>query len=529
MTRHPSMRSDEGASALSRLAAPSVVRAKAAARQMRRADILIDRGRLSDALEACRRALDEDPGRADIYAKIGALAGVLKQPQTSRDALEIAATLDPHDPTVLCNLGAALRELGHPREAVDRLQASLRLDAAQPSGWYNLAVALSDQARWQDAVACYRRALQGAPRHGKAAAGMASALLSLGEIGAAIDVARQALAAAPDIAELHIALADALLAAGQLAEGWREYEWRWRVPDMAAAHRHAGLKLWQGQPLQGRTLLVHAEQGFGDLLQMCRYIPLIAGAGHIILEVPRSLTRLLATLPSSPGIGRTIAAIGADLPPADLQCPIMSLPAACGTKRPADVPAAIPYLHPDPEDVARWQDRLAGVTGPRIGLCWNSGGRPDLISRIMQARKSIQPALLAPLAAVPGCRFVSLQIGQHPVDLPPGLPLIDYAPLVRDFADTAALIATLDLVITVDTAVAHLSGAIGAPTWVLNRADADWRWSRTALPSPWYPAMRQFRQERQGDWGGVITAVTAALEHYQPDPTRLQHGADAAG
>ena len=477
--------------------------------------MLAGRGRLDDALEACRQALDADPGLIEVYRRIGALAILSRQHQVAVDALEIALALEPLDTDALCNIGAALRELGRPDQARARLEQALRIDPGLPSVWFNLGVIHADAARWHDAAACYRRTLRDLPRHEKAAAGLALALLGLGRPAEAVAVARQALSSAPEAAQLHSCLAQALLAGGELAEGWREYEWRWQIPELAANRRHAGRPPWHGQPLDGRRLLLHAEQGLGDNLQMCRYLPLIRGAGHIVLEVQAPLVRLLRTLPHPDGTPVDVVERGGVLPPFDLQCPMMSLPLACGTALPADVPAMTPYLGSTPEDAAAWRHRLRDVPGLKVGLCWASGRSPELVKRILHARKSIPLAALAPLGLVRGCSFVSLQKGEAAAELgspPAALRVIDLTAAIADFADTAALMANLDLVLTVDTAVAHLAGALGAPVWLLNRADADWRWSQAQEQAPWYPTLRQFRQPVNGDWTGVVARVGEALQ-----------------
>jgi Flp pilus assembly protein TadD len=487
---------------------------KLAARLLRRSDILIDRGRFDAALETCRQALEADPANAEIYRRIGGLAVMLKQPRAAVEALEIALQLDASDAAALCNMGAALRELGRADEARKCLQTSTRANPGHPSGWFNLGVVYADLARWSDAAACYKRALQGEPRHAKAASGWSTALRALGRFGEAINVARQALLWAPDVPELHISLSEALLANGELEAGFAENEWRWRVPAWANARRHTQVPPWRGEALQGRRLLVHAEQGFGDQLQMCRFVSHIPDASEIILEVPAPLTRLLSSLATPSGTSLQVVLQGGDLPDHDLQCPIMSLPMACGIAKPRDVPSQAPYLHATPSDVAVWQARVRDVPGVRVGLCWSSGVRPDLASRIVQARKSVPFSMLAPLSSIENCSFVSLQAGHPAAELqsPSTRPkVLDFAAHLQDFADTAALVECLDLVITVDTAVAHLAGALGRPVWLLNRCDADWRWSVFQDCSPWYPTLRQFRQPEPGAWAEVINEVHGNL------------------
>ncbi len=485
---------------------------KAAARLLRRADILSGRGRLEEALEVCRQALTADQGLVEIYRRIGALCVLLHQPQAAVDALDIALALEPGDTAALSNLGAALRALGRPQDAVQRLLAALQIGQT-PSAWFNLGIAYADLSRWEDAVVCHRRVLQAAPTHHRAAAALGLALVALGRATEASGVLEQALATAPQQAQLHTVLAQALLMRGDLARGWREFEWRWAVPGNVANHRHAGHPLWLGEPLAGRRLLLHAEQGLGDTLQMCRYVPSVRDAAHVVLEVQPGLARLLETLAAPSGATLQVVPRGAPLPPFDLQTPMMSLPLACGSRRPEDVPRQVPYLRAVADDVARWARELPAGPGRRIGLCWSSGVRPDLVSRIIHARKSMPLALLAPLAGVAECRFVSLQKGEASVELrAPPFEILDCSGLMTDFAQTAAAIRNLDLVITVDTAVAHLAGALGAPVWLLNRHDADWRWSNAHRDAPWYPTLRQFRQPAPGDWAGVVEHVAAALK-----------------
>jgi Tfp pilus assembly protein PilF len=486
---------------VSRLRADQGADRKLAARLVRRADILIDRGRHADALDACRQAIAADAGCIAAYRHIGALCLLLDQPQAACDALDIVLALAPGDTDALSNAGAALRWLGRPAEARQRLEAALRINPGLAPAWFNLGLAQADMQNWAESVACHARALQLAPRHAKAAGGMAASLLCLGRAAESAACARQALRWAPQAAELHVCLAEALLSLGDLTHGWADYEWRWLVPGRVP-NPYQAAPLWRGETLAGRRLLVHAEQGFGDVIQMCRYVPLIRGADAIVFEVPRALLRLFRTL-AMPA-GAALVARGDALPAFDVQCPTMSLPLACGAKIPADVP----YLHAAPAGVAVWQARLAGSTGVRVGLCWQSGVRPDLFNRLVQTRKSVPLPALAPLADVAGCSFVSLQTEADFSGAPPGLRIADHAGALSDFADTAALMACLDLVVTVDTAVAHLAGAMGVPVWLLNRFDADWRWCG---PATWYSTVRQFRQATPGDWAGMMAAVADAL------------------
>ena len=269
--------------------------------------------------------------------------------------------------------------------------------------------------------------------------------------------------------------------------------------------------LWRGEAIGDRTILLHAEHGLGDTLQFCRYVPLMVC--RIILEVQAPLVRLLSRLP---GVMQIVAR-GDKLPPFDLHCPLLSLPHAFGTTLDT-IPAGMPYLSADPALAANWQERLLGLDGLRIGLVW-AGGRRFKDDR----RRSIALKTLAPLGDVSGVSFVSLQKDEaaaQAADPPHGMMLHDFTTDLHDFEDTAALVVNLDLVISVDTAVAHLAGALGKPVWLLNRCDTDWRWLLNRDDSPWYPTLRQFRQSRPGDWNSAICAARDALQRLMADHCR---------
>jgi hypothetical protein len=258
------------------------------------------------------------------------------------------------------------------------------------------------------------------------------------------------------------------------------------------------------------VLLLHAEQGLGDTLQFCRYAPLAAARARVVLEVQAPLARLLSSLP---GVSQVIAR-GEALPAFDAQAPLLSLPRAFGTTI-ETVPARVPYLAADPDQAAAWGRRLAALPGLKVGLCWAGeprAGFPELAA--IDARRSISLAALAPLAKVAGVSFVSLQKGApaaQAADPPPPMALFDYTAELADFADTAALVENLDLVISVDTSVAHLAGAMARPVWLLNRFDTCWRWLLDRQDSPWYPTLRLFRQTTPGDWTSVIADLRQAL------------------
>ena len=276
--------------------------------------------------------------------------------------------------------------------------------------------------------------------------------------------------------------------------------------------------MWLGETsIAGKTILLHTEQGFGDVFQFCRYATLAADAGaRVIFEVEPDLLALMATLP---GVARVVSDREA-LPDHDVRCPVISLPLAFGTTL-ETIPANVPYLRADPARVSDWRARLSDVRGRRVGLVWHSGSRigdAELVA--LEFRKSVPFDLLAPLAAITGCEFVSIQVGPASVQAaspPAGMILHDVSDALNDFGDTAALMENLDLVISVCTSTAHLAGALGRPIWLLNRFDTDWRWFLDRTDSPWYPTMRIFRQPEPNDWTSVMDAVADALREFVRD------------
>jgi glycosyl transferase family 9 (putative heptosyltransferase)/tetratricopeptide repeat protein len=357
--------------------------------------------------------------------------------------------------------------------------------------------------RFGEAVARLREADAMESGQGDILTALGNALGATGALRDAIVAQRQAIALRPDNAGYHTNLAYTLLRAGQWEEGWREHESRPERPRSA--------RLWSGQT--DAPLLLRHEQGIGDIIQFCRFAPMVARqiAGPVYLTVPHSLRDLARSL-------RGVTILGADDPiPANAyEFPLFSLAMLCNTTLDT-LPADMPYLHADPLLVDRWRQRLAAISAFRVGLVWAGNPRLGTVSLgATDRRRSLPEAALAPLAEVPRVTFVSLQVGDA---VPPGVELVDLSRELTDFAQTAALIMTLDLVISVDTAVAHLAGALGKPVWLLNRFDTDWRWMDAREDSPWYPTMRQFRQDSPGDWPGVIERVGRALFAHAVAPT----------
>ena len=388
------------------------------------------------------------------------------------------------------------------------IRRAIAINPREASLQSNLGNLLLQQGRLDEAAACYRRAIELKPNFPEALNNLGNALRAQKQLDEAVTSYRRALKLRPDDPEAHYNLATALLARGDMPAGWEEHEWRWKTPQLAPNRRDFAQPQWRGEAAEGRTLLIHAEQGFGDTLQFCRYAALAAARGmRVILEAPKPLMRLLGSLS---GVDRLVAQ-GEATPQFDLHCPMLSMPLALGTTI-ATIPGDVPYLRADAAQAAAWRTRLAALEnrGPRIGLVWAGNPRRQLLAAAaVDRRRSIAPDRLAPLFELPGLHFFSLQ-----KDGPAArarFRLIDFMAEMGDFADTAALIVNLDLIISVDTSVVHLAAALGKPVWLLDRFDPCWRWLVGRRDSPWYPGLHLYRQPQPGDWNSVVAEVARDL------------------
>jgi hypothetical protein len=361
------------------------------------------------------------------------------------------------------NLGVALMELGELQAAMTADKEATRLDPSYAEAHNSLGVALSGLCRLDEAIAGYSEAIR----------------------------------LRPNYADAYLNRAFAWLLKGDFEQGWPEYEWRWRTPDFILPNFHQ--PQWDGGPLAGRTILLHAEQGLGDTLQFIRYVPLVRKrGGKVIVQCPRMLRRIVAK--SITGI-EALTVPGETPPPFQVHCPLLSLPRLLGTTL-ATIPADVPYLKTEPELVKRWRRELAPVEGFKVGIVWQ--GSPQ---HKRDRFRSVPLTQFAPLAAVEGVRLVSLQKGpgsEQIAMLPEGFVAFDAGGKIDDWAETAAVAKNLDLVVTIDTALAHLAGALGVPVWVALPYAPDWRWLLGREDSPWYPTMRLFRQTEPRAWGPVF-------------------------
>jgi tetratricopeptide (TPR) repeat protein len=471
-------------------------------------------GRLDEA-EACyRRALDISPNFAEAHFNMGVTLQQSYRLTEAEVSYRHALQIKPDFAEAHSNLGNTLKESGRLNEAEICYRQALQINPDSAELHSNLGVLLKDLGRLNEAEACCQQALQIKPDFAGAYNNLGVILKESGLLLEAENSYRRALQINPDYAEAHSNLAITLLTRGDLTAGWEENEWRWSTPQMITGRRNFAQPQWRGEMAEGQTLLIHAEQGYGDTLQFCRYASLAATRGlRVILEVQTPLVRLLRNLPH---VDRVVGS-GDELPVFDLHCPMLSLPLALKTTL-ATIPSAQSYLQTDKMQVNAWQIRLADLPGKghRIGLVWAGNSHSHWPqAAVIDRQRSLPPERLLPLFKLSGFHFFSLQ--KEGTATPKGFPLTDLMDEMEDFADTAALIANLDLVIAVDTAVAHLAAALGKPVWVLNRFDSCWRWLRGRQDSPWYPSVRLFRQPKSGDWQTVIEKVVEDLTLFAED------------
>jgi Flp pilus assembly protein TadD len=460
---------------------------------------LFNRGDTLAAAQLCRAALANNPRL--LPARTVLASALLAGGDFAAALAEADAVLASDASVALAHFvrGTALHELLLHSEAAEALQRAVALAPGDATAWLNLGVTFTVLDRLEAAEQALRRACALAPASAEAQASLGTALVRRLRLPEAAVAYRAALRLRPDFAAASWDLGFALLLNGDFSGGWEAL--RRRKPEEAAALAARGVTgaEWDGAALAGRTLLACSTQGLGDAIQYARYLPLLAARGIFVkLACDARLVRLLRCLPGM--------AIHADPPPHDAWVALSSLPRLFATTA-QTVPSPAGYLTADPALVAHW--RAALPAGRTIGIAW--AGNP---AHANDARRSMPPAALAPLLAVAGVHFVSLQRDCNP---PPGV--IDLAPQLVDFAETAALVRALDLVVSVDTAVAHLAGALGAPTWVALPHAPDWRWLLGRDDSPWYESVRLFRQRRPGDWTSVVAELAAALRR-EVNPSR---------
>ncbi len=460
-------------------------------------------GQLDDAVANCRQALRLKPDLADAHNNLGAAYSSLRRWEEAAASYRQAIALRPNHAEAHSNLGSALRELGRTDEAIASLRQALQLkpDFAEAHG--GLSMCLTQQGDLEAALTSCQAALRLRPEMATAHLSMGFILSELGRRPEALACCQRALELQPDMPDARKNRSLVWLLEGKLAEGFAEYEWRWKCPELP--ERPFPQPLWDGSPLAGKRILLHAEQGFGDTLHFVRYAPLVhQRGGHVIVVCQRPLVDLLSRCQ---GVEQVVAQ-GDPLPPFDTHAPLLGLPRIFRTTLDS-IPAQVPYVTVDPKAIEAWRGELAGVAELKVGIAWQG-------SRVHRRDKgrSIPLAQFAPLAELPGVRLYSLQkdFGREQIaSVPFGERIVDLAPRLESFVDTAAVMEHLDLVICCDTSVGHLAGALARPVWLAVATVPDWRWLLDRDDTPWYPTMRLFRQQRRGDWNDVFRRITSAL------------------
>ena len=463
-------------------------------------------GSLSDAETAMRSAIAADDTSSRAHVNLAIMLQMQGRLDEAAQWHERALALDPGNIQSLINLGTCKVDQEEFAAGEACFRGAIAIDGDRARAWANLAVALARQDRHDEGFEAFARAEELEVKTGEDVENFVNFALHVREAGrtqAGLDLYEKHLPSRPSLAG-HNDYAFGLLTAGRLLQGWHHYEFRWMQKPLLLARPRSRQLRWSGQSLLGKTILLRIEQGFGDAIQFLRYAPALRTLGATVL-----LGKFSELARCFQGVDRVVDRGGLPASECDYYIDIVSLPRLFGTEL-ETIPAQVPYIEAPPELVERWSERLGGEGVLKVGVVW--AGNPEHKN---DRYRSLRLAALAPLWPVAGVRFISLQKGAAAAEwegLPGGLDAVNLGPELADFTDTAAVISQLDLVICVDTAVAHLAGALGKPVWLLVAQPADFRWLETREDSPWYPTMRLFRQSRRGDWDKVIERVKVALQ-----------------
>jgi hypothetical protein len=419
-------------------------------------------------------------------------------------SFDAAIAREPKNVTALLNRGNACIRQHRPDEALECFDRVQTINPDQATGLINRGIALAEMGRIDEAIACHDQALRVEPHVIGAHVNRGNAMLKFNRVEEALDNYNNALALKPDNAEANFNAAVSRLCLGDYSAGWKQYEYRWKKGKLKP--REYSQPMWRGEEsVQGKTIFLHPEQGFGDILQFVRYAPMLAALGaKVVLAVPPALRELMCSVA---GVAQVLTD-GDPTPDFDLHCPILSLPLAFKTEL-ATVPAEVPYVWPSRERLEMWSPRLPPETGRlRVGLCW--AGNPGHVN---DRNRSMALTHLTDVLSLSNIDFVSLQrlVKDQDAVILRDHDVPDLGGQFTNFADTAAVVALLDIIVAVDTSVAHLAGAMGKATALLIPFSPDWRWLLDRADSPWYPSMRIFRQSSPGDWPGVATRLRDEL------------------
>jgi tetratricopeptide (TPR) repeat protein len=461
------------------------------------------KGNFNFAIECFLETININPAHIGAYYNLGNVYRDKGQINEAFKCYLKVIQLNPMHPEAYINLGIIHRAQRRFHEEIKCYQKAIQINPRSAEAFFNLGHAFFDKEQFDKALACYEKVIRLNPSFSHAYMNLGLVLRISGRQVEALSCYQKVIQINPDDAEAHWNLSNVLLLTGNFKPGWKEYMWLWKTEDYLKQRRLFSQPEWNGSDIKGRTILLYAEYGFGDTIQFIRFAPLVEKYGaRVIVECQRELASLLQT---SEGMQKVIPR-GKDLPDCDIRCSLMMLPVLFDTSL-ETVPDKIPYLTANPALVEKWHKRLLYDNSKmKIGIVW---------SGVSTSRKFCSLDTFAPLAQLEGISFYSLQKGEavkETVNTPKGMQLYDYTDEINDFSDTAALIENLDLVISIDTSVAHLAGALGKPVWTLLPFVPDWRWLLNREDSPWYPTMKLFRQPSLGDWKNVIDKVLVNLQ-----------------
>jgi tetratricopeptide (TPR) repeat protein len=472
--------------------------------------IFQERGQINEAIKNYEIALKLRPDDAAANYNLGSSFQRIGQLEKAMAFYGKALQINPN-PFAYNNLGSILLEKGQVDEGIICFQKALEIDPNYANAHNNLGVAFREKRKTDEAKVCFRKAIRLNPNHADAFNNLGSISNTNRQLDESIKYYQTAIRLDPKHADAHYGLALSLLSLGNFKDGFKEHEWRWKSRDFLkynCFHRPGDFSqpILSGIDIAGLTVMIYAEQGFGDTVQFIRYAPLVAQRGaKVIIECHKELASLLQT---TEGVAQVIVQ-GEPIPDFDIHCPLLTLPSVFDTSV-ENIPARIPYISVNSMLVQKWRDKMRHDKSKlKVGLVWH--GNPKHKN---DRNRSIPFTCFSHLAKFTDITFYSLQKGEaseQTKNLPAGMRLRDLTEEIDDFSDTAALIENLDLTISVDTSVAHLAGALGRPVWTLIPSDPDWRWMLNREDTPWYPAMRLFRQLSPGDWASVIAKVKDEL------------------
>jgi len=470
---------------------------------------LLDSNEPYQSISVARQATQRQPDFADAHAILGRALAAVKKFDEALVSARRAAELAPDNPEVRNHLGLVLKDAAHPRDAEAEFLRAIELNPGSAHYHRNLAAARDALDDVEGSIAAAEECRRLGGEDVQLLSNLAALHRRRRDHSTALAMADRALALQPNHPESHGSRAMALLAMGDYADGFVEYEWRWRCDNFTTRSRDFGRPMWDGSDPRGRRVFVHTEQGYGDTLQFVRYVPMLAARGaEVILECHPSLRTLLRRVE---GVSKVVPA-GMNPPDFDLHTPLLSMPKWFSTTL-ENLPNQVPYVTPDRARVEIWRGRIgaSAANAVKVGLVWSGNVQPD-------PNRTCPLVNFVPLAQAPSVTFFSLQVGDASREIETvaqRMPITDLSKDLTDFHETAAAMQCLDLILTIDTAAAHLAGALGRRAWTLLPWAADWRWLSDRDDSPWYPTMRLFRQVTKGDWSEPVAQIKQALSEIQ--------------